>query len=218
MKKKKIMKIKWINAMFILLCMTASCFANDLGVIGEVYPIIEEDFLVFIQNRVATLQHNGGWSDIQDKMKLRAEEQADRPKPVSGLIPTTTERTWHYDPSITVPYDLKDDKGVIFAKAGTRVNPLSILSSKKMLFLYDADDPKQVAWAVNREKECATEKEMQRCQFVLVKGSIKSQATLFSRPVYFDQEGRLVKKFGIQHVPATVQTSGLVLVIREVMS
>lgn len=188
--------------------------AREWGVVGQTYPILEDDLLQFIQQRIYTMQQNGEWSKIQNDFRARVEKKIDRPTPVKSVMKPIEARSWMFDPSITVPYDLKDHNGIVFAKAGTKVNPLSIVSFKSTLLFYDGDDKAQVKWA--KELDAQLNRSKRQTKLILVKGSVVEQATLFAKPIYFDQEGKLVGKFGIQHVPAVVSQSGLFLQIAEV--
>lgn len=187
-------------------------YATNLGVVGHVYPIIEEDFLLFIQNRIALMQKNGEWNQIQSQFRNNVAKHADRPRAIGSISHTTQLKTWEFDPSITIPYDLNDDEGRLIAKAGTTVNPLKIISLHNVLIFFDGDDSKQVVLA-NKIDSLFKGK----TKLILVNGSVIENEKRFSKAIYFDQEGRLVNHFGIQHVPAIVQQAGFKLKISEVV-
>ena len=191
-----------------------AAFSSDLGVVGQVYPIAETDFLVFIEQHMEEIQKNGGWQKIQNQLKERVAQHADRPAALS-LPRAKTERIGYINPSISVSSDLKDATGRIILPRGTVVNPLSVISLTKELIFYDAEDPAQVRWVVDYDKKL--KQTGIKDKLILVGGSISSQSKLFSRAVYFDQTGKLIKKFGIQQVPAIITQSGLSLKIREVV-
>lgn len=199
---------------FIILCLFLSplSFAKDLGVVGRVYPIKETDLLEFIQNKISIMQQNGDWIKLQSQSKERIAKHIDRPLSVLNIHKTIIAKSWRYDPSISVPYDLKDTDGNVFAKAGTRVNPLSFTTLHTALVFYDGDDKEQVEWAkkINKKFDGKT-------KFVLVNGSIVEQEKIFQKPIYFDQQGRLTKTFHITQVPAVVYQDGMELVIAEVI-
>jgi conjugal transfer pilus assembly protein TraW len=190
----------------------SSLYAKDLGVIGKVYPIEETDLLEFIKIKIELMQKNGNWEKIQNEWKQRVADHIDRPVSVDSITKTTTAKTWSYDPSIIVPYDLKDADGNIFAKAGTSINPLSIRSLHTALVFYDGDDSDQVKWAKK-----INQKYMGKTKLILVRGSISQQEKIFHQPIYFDQQGKLTTHFIITHVPALVFQEGLHLQIMEVV-
>jgi conjugal transfer pilus assembly protein TraW len=192
-------------------CMVSS-YAKDLGVWGEIYPIAEEDLLNFILHRIETMQKNGEWQALQNQFRDKVAKHADRPQPISFLTKTTEAKNWEYDPSITVPYDLKDVTGKVFVKAGTIVNPLRFVMIHKVLLFFDGDDKDQVAWA-----EKFMQKRLRKVKLILVNGSVSDQVNYFHQPIYFDQAGRLITRFHIQHVPAVVVQEGLHLKISEIV-
>lgn len=186
-------------------------YAENLGVIGQVYPIAEKDFLDFIKERIITMQNNGEWKKLQDQFKDNVKKHADRPTPLINITHATETRSWVYDPSITIPYDLTDAEGRIIAKAGTTINPLSIVSMHNAWIFLDGDDEKQVTWVKQINKKL-----LGKTKLILVNGSVADNEKYFSKAIYFDQEGKLVTKFSIKHVPALVQQDGMTLKISEV--
>jgi len=176
-----------------------SAFAKDLGVVGEIYPIQEEDLLNFILRRIAHMQKSGDWQKLQNQFRDRVQQHADRPRPVSAIRKAVETRSWQYNPSITVPYDLKDAKGNIFAKAGTTVNPLSFITIRSTLVFFNGDDKNQVQWVLS-----FNQKYPRKTKLILINGSVSEQIKRLHQPIYFDQGGKLTAKFNIQHVPAIV--------------
>lgn len=195
-----------------LLLISPIIFAKDLGVIGQTYPIQEEDFLQFILRRLQNMQINGEWQKLKNQFSDIVKKHAERPLPVVNISRTISQKSWNYNPSITLPYDLQDKEGRIFAKTGTIINPLKYISIHKPMLFFNGDDPKQVAWAtkLNRLLNGQT-------KLVLVQGSIIEQEKLFHQPIYFDQEGKLTTRFHIQHVPAMAVQEELHLKISEVL-
>ena len=152
---------------------------------------------------------------------LKKTEQALRfPKAVSGITRAKEPRTFTYDPSFTVPYDLKDHKRRVFYKAGTKLNPLETVSLHQSLLFIDGQDEDQIAWIQETQFQ---ETQFQETQFqethlsspkvnkaplpkiILVAGSPFELMERFNHPFYFDQGGRITKKLGIRHVPALVR-------------
>jgi conjugal transfer pilus assembly protein TraW len=115
-------------------------------------------------------------------------------------------------PAITVPYDLRDHQGRIFAKSGTVINPLQWISIHKPMLFFNGDDKDQVLWVKELNKKLNGQTKL-----VLIKGSISEQEKIFQQPIYFDQAGRLTARFHIQHAPAIVAQEGLHLRISEVL-
>lgn len=185
--------------------------AKDLGVMGETYPIIEIDFLEFIQSRVSTMQKTGQWQNIQHQIQQDAIQYRDRPKKIEGINRALKSKRWLFDPSIRLDHDVITPDGKRIAAAGTRVNPLEVISLSKALIFYNGDDPDQVAWVVMQDKALKGKNKL-----ILVNGSVLNQEKHFKKSIYFDQEGRLTSRFGITHVPAIIAQEGSMLRIREV--
>ena len=135
--------------MIVLCNFISPSYANDLGVIGQVYSIQEEDLLDFILHRIQVMQQEGVWQKLQNQFSENVAKHADRPQPVTFFRKSVETKSWNYDPSIIVPYDLKDSTGKVFAKAGTTVNPLRFITIHKTLIFFDGDDKSQVNWVMN---------------------------------------------------------------------
>jgi conjugal transfer pilus assembly protein TraW len=95
--------------------------------------------------------------------------------------------------------------------AGLRKNPLDVVSLSKHLLFFDARDVRQVAKA--RE---LIARYQGRVKPILVGGSYIDLMKAWNTPVYYDQEGTLVRKLGITGVPAIVSQEGSRLRIDEV--
>ncbi len=195
------------------LCITATsnAYCKDLGVYGQTYPIQENDLLDFILKKVKTMQSNGEWSQLQTQFNNNVAHHADRPHPVEFITRATKDASWNYDPTITVPYDLANENGRVFAKAGEKINPLHIIKLHSSLVFFDSDDEKQVSWVQNYLRI-----RKEKVKLILVKGSISEVEKKFKTQIYFDQEGKLTNRFHIQHVPVIVQQDGDNLKISEV--
>src|SRR6185437_14514015 len=102
MKEQK--KRKMILMLLISISMLHPAFAKDLGVMGETYPIVEIDFLEFIQSRAATFQQTGQWQNLQNKIQQDAIQYRDRPKRVSGISRAQNTKSWLFDPSIRLDH------------------------------------------------------------------------------------------------------------------
>lgn len=181
--------------------------ANNVGVIGTVYPIAETDFLQWVQTRLQEKNQSGELAHWQAMQAQTLQQYADRPTPVTGLTPALQTKSWLYDPTLT----LTQEAGEAPLPAGTHINPLGHVTWTKTLLFYDADDAAQVAWAMQLEQQLKGQ-----AIFVLTQGSVVEQTQKFKKPVYFDQGGQLVQRFGITHIPAYITQAGKQLRITEV--
>lgn len=183
--------------------------AKDLGTFGETFSIKEESLVDVIQRKLKNMGEKGELEKHQKVIQERVKEKVMNPDPIKGIIKARSSKSFTYDPSITVPYDLKDHEGHVFHRKGTKINPLNHKSLTKPLLFIDGEDEEQVKWAtLQYEKDSRT-------KMILVKGSPFKMAKEI--PFYFDQNGTLVKKLGIEEVPARVSQQDLHLLI-EIIS
>ena len=181
-------------------------FANHLGTYGTTFEIIEKDLLEEIEGKLRNLEKNGGLAKHQTEIQEKTTKKLQNPKKVEGIVRTQKPRDFTFDPSITAPYDLRDHTGKVFVKAGTKVNPLDTVQLKKPLLFIDGEDNAQVQWALAQSSS----------KIILVKGSPFVLMDLYSIPFYFDQSGHLVKRFGLQQVPARISQLSKLLKIEEI--
>lgn len=182
--------------------------SKDFGVYGELFSIDEADLLSVIENRLAEVEREGTF----DALKKNLQEQAtrNRDRPISVLSEKAQEtRSWIFDPTITVNKELSDNKGNVFARPGDKFNPLNYVVLSKSLFFIDADDEKQISWLKNQNL-ALTDK------IILTNGSTLDASKAFNRRVFFDQNGELIKRFGITKVPSWIKQKNNQLVITEV--
>lgn len=200
-------------AIAMVLFAAAPASAADLGVYGETSPIIETDVLETIAGRLRAAERSGKIETLNREFAARAKKRIERPQPVAGLTRTERPRSWLFDPSITVPEDLADREGRVFARAGERINPLDGLPTydRELVFL-DGDDPAQVAFALKRLKAGG----QGRVYLVLTSGAPLELMRRHKVALYFDQAGSLSARFGLRQVPAVVVREGAALRVSEV--
>ncbi len=195
-----------VRAFLLTLFAISPLGAVNYGTQGHVFEIAEPDLLTQIEKRLQTLNANGEIKRHQDILVAATQKSIRNPKPVSSITKATSRREYTFDPSIIVPYNLKDHQGQIFQKAGTRNNPLKLRPLSSHLLFIDGEDAHQVAWAKQYQHKSLV---------VLVSGSPFDFMEDWGRAVYFDQDGRLTSKLGIQHVPAVVEQKDLLLHVTE---
>ena len=194
--------------LFLTLFIASKVFAKHLGTFGETFSIIEEDLLEAIQAKLNNLAATGSMLEHQTKIQNMIMAEVHQPTPVAGLIKTKTVKVFWYDPSIKVPYDLRDHRGQIFVVKDTKVNPLDFQQLRNGLVFIDGNDKSQVAWAKVLSKNH---------KIILVNGSPFKFMEQHKITCYFDQGGKLIKKFGIKQIPAKVIQDGKQLKIEEVL-
>ncbi len=192
--------------------LTAAAFvrAEDLGAIGPTYTIQEPHLLTAIEQQLRQKEKSGELARLEAEAKQRIVDSIEHPKPLPGITRTKSARSFYFDPSIVVRENITDTKGNILVPAGTRANPLAVVSLSKHLLFFDGTDERQV----ERTRELITYYQG-KVKPILVAGSYLTLMQRWQLPVYFDQQGALTRKLGITHVPALVSQEGLQLRIDE---
>lgn len=189
----------------------ATARAEDLGKIGPTYPIAERHLLDHIMSRLREKERTGELKKFEQLAKERATQSVNNPTPVPGLARTQAARTYYFDPTFVLDRNVVDENGALMFPAGTRKNPLEVVGLSKHLLFFDARDPRQVV----RARELI-DVYQGRVKPILVGGSYMDLMKAWKLRVYYDQEGVLVRKFGITAVPAIVSQEGQRLRIDEV--
>lgn len=194
----------------VMLINPSGVHATDLGVIGPTYEISEPHLLKMIEQRLREKERTGELKRLEEEAKARGIETVTNPSPVSGIRTTQTARTFYVDPSFTLDRNILDAQGRLLFPAGTRKNPLEIVSLSKHLLFFDGRDRRQVARA--RELMAVYQG---RVKPILTGGSYLDLMKSWRIPVYYDQQGLLTRRFGIHQVPALVSQEGQRLRIDE---
>jgi conjugal transfer pilus assembly protein TraW len=189
-------------------CSTAG--AIDLGTLGPTYEIGEPDLLQMIHQRLREKERSGELARIEAQARSRGMESVRHPLPVAGVRATETARTFYVDPSFTLDRNVLGARGELLFAAGTRKNPLEVLSLSRRLLFFDGRDGRQVRRA---GELIAAEKG--RIKPILTGGSYLELMSSWRLPVYYDQQGVLTRRLGITQVPALVSQEGLRLRVDE---
>lgn len=184
--------------------------AQSAGVLGPTYEIAEPHLLQFIEQRLRLQEASGELRQLQDEARKRGIDAVRQPEPVAGLATTQVQRSFYFDPTYTLDRNLQDGQGRLMFAAGTRANPLDIVSLPRRLLFFDARDPRQVAQAHRLIAQFDG-----RVKPVLTGGSYLALMQAWQLPVYYDQLGLLTKRLGIRQVPALVSQEGRRLRIDE---
>ncbi len=190
----------------------AAALAQDLGVIGPVYPVAEPNVLEVIVSKLREAEASGALSRLQQEAQSNAKRAVAHPPAVTTVTKTTRPRSFYYDPTITVPYPISDAQGAVIVPPGKQVNPLDTVSLSKHLFFFDARDAGQVTRARQ-----VLERYHGKVKLILTGGSHLDLARKLKLPVYYDQQGTLTEKLRIRQVPAIVSQDGKRLRIDEIL-
>ncbi|EAA7555100.1 type-F conjugative transfer system protein TraW [Salmonella enterica] len=194
----------------VLLALSASSGAKDLGTWGNVFEPAEQDMLDFIQNRLKGMEQNGELDRLRREAVERVKRNAVRPPAVGGLSHAVKYRSFVFDPTFTVQETVTDLQGNIIARKGDKVNPLDKVPFNQVLYFIDGDDKAQMDWA---RKEITGQTNI---KVILVKGNIKDTSDALNERIYFDQAGVLTRKFGFSSIPVRVSRDGRVLKVEEI--
>lgn len=189
------------------------CVAKDFATRGVIYPIEEQDPIALIQQKLKTMEGSGELKRRNLELQKHTRALVERPQPIEGITKCSKVRIFTFDPTHEVKEDLYDHQGQIFARKGTKINPLGTVSLSQDLLFFDGDDNEQVAWV---QEKFAKSLESNSVRLILVKGAPLKLAEELNIPVYFDQNGILIKKLGISHVPTVVSQENLRLRIEEI--
>ena len=181
--------------------------AKDLGVRGAVWPVEEPDLLTEIEERLESMETSGELARMRSEALTRGRERMEAPPRVVGIGPARFLRIRRFDPSATIERDIFTHDGKLIAARGTRINPLEKHPLTRELLFIDATRPVEVEWAIAREKPSV---------IVLLAGRPLELMRAHGRAFFFDQGGRLARRFGLLATPSVVSAKGDFLRITEV--
>ena len=196
----------WI---LIALMLSPASYSKDFGAMGPVYPIMEVNFLDFIYQKLKIKSKTGELRTLQLKMQNEVVKSTLRPQS-AHLLPAITNRTRHFDPSLTLNKDIRTTDGKLIAIRGTKINPLAYRALSKELVFINSDNKQELEFAKNKLQENSSNK------IILVNGNVKDANIYLGAAVYFDQAARLVTRFNLKYTPSVIKQEHLMLKITEV--
>lgn len=185
--------------------------AVDLGVIGPVYPIAEESALDAILHRLQAMERSGELRRLRQGAISRSLNSIKAPPPVDGIGTAVVRAQRRLDPTVHYASAVTTELGQVVVPAGARINPLRVMRLTQRLVFFDGRDAQQ-AEAVRRMVNQASS----RIKPILVAGSWYDTSKAWKVLVYYDQQGKLCRRFGIAAVPSVVSQFGDQLLIEEV--
>jgi conjugal transfer pilus assembly protein TraW len=203
------MKRRFVLVATSLLTASLSALAQQKP-IAPTYPILEPNMIQELMKHLERMQADGSLGKLLDEGNRRAENSIRNPAPVAGIKAAFRARTFYYDPTMVVNQDIVAPDGTIIARKGQTANPLEQVAWPSTWIFADWRDPAQV-----REVTAQVAARKESVRVILVGGSYAAAAKALDRQVFFDQQGLLTRKFGIEHTPATVRQDGLRLRIDE---
>ncbi len=185
--------------------------AQTLAPIGPVYPIAEANALDMVMNRLQRMERSGELQRLQEQAVRRSLNSITRMRPLNGLTAVTHRAQRWIDPTVTYGQSITTDDGRIVVPAGTRVNPLEIMTLTRSLVFFDGRDPHQRE-AVRRLVSARPG----QIKPILVAGSWLDLTRSWKTQVFFDQQGTLSRRFGVRAVPSVIRQQGRFLLLEEI--
>ena len=185
--------------------------ANDLGVVGPTYEIVERDLIEVMKDKFRRMEKSGELARVQENYKQKVIDAVEKPRPVHGVSTTETARTFYVDPTWTLDRNVVDEQGKLLFPAGTKVNPLDYAPLTQYLLFFDQREKAQVAFARR-----FIEQSKARVKPILVGGEPLKLMRQWKREVFYDQGGVLSRKFLLTQSPAIVSQEGKRLRIDEI--
>jgi conjugal transfer pilus assembly protein TraW len=202
----------WICICIIIsaLLLSINAKAKDFGVVGRTSEIKEVDAIEEIKGKLSDMEARGELDEHNERMKKEVSDRIKSPKSLN-LGRASEVREYKYDPSIEVKEDLRDARGIVFHRKGTKVNPLDVVSMPYELIFFDGEDEDQLKYVIKKYEESEIKPKL-----ILTGGSPVKLEEEYKLDFYFDQEGEIIKKLGIKAVPAIVMQEDKVLKVKEV--
>lgn len=182
---------------------SAQIMADDLGVIGKVYPIAEQDAVEQIKAKLTAMQKNGELDKLQHEAISRSMNTLKNPKPNDNIKTATSKSVKYFDPTQTFDYEVRSDDGSLISPAGRKINPLDYMTLTKVMVFFDGRDKAQTA-AV----KALVKREGDKIKPILTAGSWYDISKDWGRQVYYDQGGYLTERLTVEQVPAIIAQDG----------
>jgi conjugal transfer pilus assembly protein TraW len=182
----------------------------NLGIYGTSFEIKEQDFEEMILGKLALLKTQGKIDEFNKALTIKITKRIQNPPKISGIEKARKNRKFLVDLSKVISQDIKDIRGNVIVKKGTRVNPLSHTEFSKDIYFIDGDDPKQIDWLKEQNGNSSN-----RIVILIGGRPIELQEELKER-IYFDLRGDFSTKFNITKVPSIVRASKNMAEVEEV--
>jgi len=168
--------------------------------VGPVYGVSEEDFAVYMKRRAYEAKADGSIEKARQKVLAKARKAFVDPDAIPGVSPASERKTYHVDPGMIIAEDVVDHENRTIAPAGTYVNALDHITLSHGFLFFNANDPRQKAMG----KEIVDHYGKRKVKVILVGGGPAPLEKEWKMPIYYDQNGTLVRKLRIENTPAFV--------------
>ena len=201
--------ITWMLSLLISMSHTAR--AKDLGVQGAVFPIEETSLLEVIQKRLLDWQKTGALHQKLNALKKGIEDNLRHLPHIKHVTPATQARVRFFNPSVKVTRFLTDERGNVLAMPGDVVNPFDSVTLSSPLVFINADRQEEWQWLEN-DKQGLKDTAL----IILIGGDAINAMERLGRRVYYDNHGLLSERLSLTHTPTVVTQEGYELRLEEV--
>lgn len=183
---------------------------GDLGVRGPVVDIEEKNLMDEIAARINRID--------QKKAIARAKADYWAKKKYVGLTRATEDREFMFEPIVTATADIKDVKGKILIRRGTRVNALSKMPFTRSVIVYDPNRRRERVLATRLRKDAI--RRGKKPVMIITRPEESSFQSIFDEEkkvgdkVYLLSKA-LAKRMQIIHTVSVVEAEGTHFIVKE---
>lgn len=185
--------------------------AEELGAIGPTYPIAEESALETIMRGLRDKERSGELQRIRQAAIQRSVDSIKHPAPIDGIPAARARVRRVIDPTMFYAKAITTEEGQVIVPAGARINPLLITALTRRLVFFDGRDRAQTE-AVRR----LVARQGNKVRPILIAGSWYDLSKGWKTQVYYDQHGKLTRRFGVTAVPCVVSQLDDKLLLEEI--
>ncbi|GIU40934.1 hypothetical protein TUM3794_20080 [Shewanella colwelliana] len=182
---------------------------KDFGAYGATFPVEEPSLIEQLRKRMAQI-------DWQQKA-ANATKNYWKNRPRFNLDPAIKDDVFYIDPTISVKKDIVNRRGVVLAKAGTRLNPFQAIPNAYLgLYIIDATDTNQLKWLDKMVGEFDYRDQIIISHLDPEKGwdSLSALRKRYKREI-FVLEQELINKFSIRALPSKVSVEQAHIKVNE---
>lgn len=200
-------KVAAVVSLSLAVLFAAPVQARDLGIEGQIFEPIEEDFRLILMRLIARTDWTESTQELEESAKSYTKNL-----PAYMLPRAETTQTRWKDVGIVVTEDIYmpwvdsktgsvfEPEQVLAVQAGTYMNPIAKLPSAgiERLFIFDATDPDQLTLARKLMAE-----NIPQMSFMLIAGDPGPLSEEMHRPMYHPTP-TMLEKFNVRAVPSLV--------------
>lgn len=199
------MQFTYLLIILILLVPSLS-YSKNLGTVGAVYEIKERDAVSELEERAKKID----LKKHMNKDKLETMLRNKKPEGLSHIKRVKKEKTYTFNPSYVLEFDIKDNNGSMLYPKGYTFNPLDYMKYPGTLVFIDGTSKAQIAWFLSTglSKDSTV-------KLLLTDGSPYDLTKELKRPVFLATTA-IAERVGLNAVPAVISQEGNAFKVREI--